>query len=49
MLVGKDGNVVSVLVMGVVMNFGNVGGGNLLVFGVYGVGVNNMLMFYDLL
>ena len=31
------------------MNLGNVGGGNLPAFGVYGVGANNTLMFYDLL
>jgi len=47
--VGADGNAGSVSATGVAMNLGNVGGGNLPAFGVYGVGANNTLMFYDLL
>ena len=46
---GLDGNAGSVSATGVAMNLGNVGGGNLPAFGVYGVGANNTLMFYDLL
>lgn len=46
---GLDGNAASVSATGVAMNLGNVGGGNLPAFGVYGVGANNTLMFYDLL
>ena len=47
--VGLDGNATSISATGVAMNLGNVGGGNLPAFGVYGVGANNTLMFYDLL
>ncbi|CAJ0726750.1 Prepilin-type N-terminal cleavage/methylation domain-containing protein [Ralstonia mannitolilytica] len=47
--VGLDGNVSSISATGVAMNLGNVGGGNLPGFAVYGVGANNTLMFYDLL
>ncbi|PLC44233.1 hypothetical protein C0Q88_05935 [Ralstonia pickettii] len=47
--VGLDGGAVKVSATGVAMNLGNVGGGNLPAFGVYGVGSNNTLMFYDLL
>lgn len=47
--VGADGNATNVSATGVAMNLGNVGGGNLPAFGVYGVGANNTLMFYDLL
>lgn len=46
---GLDGTAASVSATGVAMNLGNVGGGNLPAFGVYGVGANNTLMFYDLL
>ena len=47
--VGLDGNATNISATGVAMNLGNVGGGNLPAFGVYGVGANNTLMFYDLL
>ncbi|CAJ0775612.1 hypothetical protein LMG19083_00054 [Ralstonia psammae] len=47
--VGLDGNASSISATGVAMNLGNVGGGNLPGFGLYGVGANNTLMFYDLL
>lgn len=47
--VGTDGGAANVSATGVAMNLGNVGGGNLPAFGVYGVGANNTLMFYDLL
>ncbi len=46
---GLDGNATNVSATGVAMNLGNVGGGNLPAFGVYGVGANNTLMFFDLL